>query len=225
MNPATLNTGISGANYLFEWTLDGNPFGGNTPSITTSQIGNYVVKVTNTTTTCVNTFATKVSKYAPYLEITYSDAFEKSTFITVNVLGVGSENYEYKLDDFPYQDSNVFTNVGPGQHIISVRDKNGHCNPQPINAVIINYPKFFTPNGDGYNETWNIPHLLSTNPNAPIFIFDRYGKLLKEITPATEGWNGMYNGQALPSTDYWFTVDYDEKGNSKVFKSHFSLKR
>ena len=225
LNPATLNTGISGANYLFEWTLDGNPYGGNTSSITTSQIGDYAVAITNTTTSCVNTAITKVSKYAPYLEITYSDAFENSTFITVNVLGVGSGNYEYKLDDFPYQDSNQYTNVRPGEHVVSVRDKDGHCNPAPINAVIINYPKFFTPNGDGYNETWNIPHLLSTNPNAPIFIFDRYGKFLKEITPATGGWNGTYNGQPLPATDYWFTVNYDEKGNSKVFKSHFSLKR
>ena len=225
LNPATIDTGISGANYVFEWTLDGNPYGGNTASITTSQIGNYAVTITNTTTTCVNTATTKVSKYAPYLEITYSDAFVNPTFILVNVLGVGSGNYEYKLDDFPYQDSNQFNNVRPGEHIIMVRDKNGHCDPAPINAVIINYPKFFTPNGDGFNETWNIPHLLSTNPNAPIFIFDRYGKLLKEITPATGGWNGMYNGQPLPSTDYWFTVDYDEKGTSKVFKSHFSLKR
>ena len=225
LNPAILNTGITGANYFFEWTLDGNPYGGNTASITTSQIGNYAVTITNTTTTCVNTAATRVSKYAPYLEITYSDAFINPTFILVNVLGAGSGNYEYKLDDFPYQDSNQYSNIRPGDHTIMVRDKDGHCDPAPINAVIINYPKFFTPNGDGFNETWNIPHLLSTNPNAPIFIFDRYGKLLKEITPAAAGWNGMYNGQPLPSTDYWFTVDYDEKGTSKVFKSHFSLKR
>ncbi|MBX9807635.1 MAG: T9SS type B sorting domain-containing protein, partial [Flavobacteriaceae bacterium] len=225
LNPATLDTGISGANYLFEWTLDGTPYGGNKPFITTSQIGNYTVKITNTITTCVNTATTKVSKYAPYLEVIYSDAFENPTFITVNVLGVGSGNYEYKLDNFLYQDSNVFNNVSPGQHLISVQDKDGHCNPAPINAVIINYPKFFTPNGDGYNETWNIPHLLSTNPNAPIFIYDRYGKLLKEISPSSEGWNGTYNGQPLPASDYWFTVDYDEKDISKIFKSHFSLKR
>jgi len=225
LNPATLDTGLSGANYLFEWTLDGNPFGGNTSSVTTSQIGNYTVKITNTTTTCINTASTKVSKYAPYLEITYSDAFENPTFISVNVLGAGSGNYEYKLDDFPFQDSNIFNNVWAGQHIISVRDKNGHCNPAPINAVIINYPKFFTPNGDGFHDTWNITHLASTNPNAPIFIFDRYGKLIKEITPSTDGWNGMYNGQPLPATDYWFTVDYFEKGTSKTFKSHFALKR
>jgi gliding motility-associated-like protein len=225
LNPATLNTGLTASNYIFEWTLDGIPYGGNTSSITTTQIGNYMVKVTNTNTFCTNTFSSKVTKYAPYLEITYSDAFENTTFISVNVLGAGSGNYEFQIDDSLFQDSNTFNNIAPGEHLISVRDKNGHCNPAPLNAVIINYPKFFTPNGDGYHETWNITHLASTNPNAPIFIFDKYGKFIKEISPTSDGWNGTFNGQPLPSTDYWFTVDYSEKGNSKVFKSHFSLKR
>jgi gliding motility-associated-like protein len=225
LNPAILNTGLTASNYIFEWTLDGNPYKEKTPSITVTQIGDYTVKVTNTDTNCINTFTSKVTKYAPYIEITYSDAFENTTFITVNVLGAGSGNYEYKLDEFPFQDSNIFNNVIAGDHIITVKDKNGHCNPAPINAVIINYPKFFTPNGDGFNETWNIIHLQSKNPNAPIFIFDRYGKLIKEIYPSSEGWNGMYNGQPLPATDYWFTVDYSEKGIAKIFKSHFSLKR
>lgn len=225
LNPANLDTGISGSNYLFEWTLDGTPYGGNTPSITTTQVGDYAVTITNTTTLCAKIAVAKVIQFAPYLEIIYSDAFENPTFISVNVLGSGSGNYEYKLDDFPFQDSNQFSNIKPGEHNIMVRDKDGHCNPAPINAVIINYPKFFTPNGDGYNETWNISHLLSTNPNVPIYIFDRYGKLLQKITPTTAGWDGMLNGQPLPSSDYWFTVDYDEKGTSKVFKSHFTLKR
>ena len=225
LNPARLDTEISGTHYLFEWTLDGSSYGGNTPSITTTQVGDYEVTITNTLTSCTNSALTKVSKYAPYLEITYSDAFASPTFISVNVLGVGSGNYEYQLDNFPFQDNNQILNVSPGEHIISVRDKDGHCNPTPINAVIINYPKFFTPNGDGYNETWNIIHLAANNPNAPIYIFDRYGKLLKQISPSSGGWNGMFNGQPLPSSDYWFTVDYEEKGVSKVFKSHFSLKR
>lgn len=225
LNPATLNTGLTASNYIFEWTYNGNPFGGNTSSITTSQIGDYSVEITNTNTNCVTTETVKVSKYAPHIEVDYNDAFDNPTFISVNVLGVGSGNYEYQIDDSLFQDSNTFYNVSAGEHTITVRDKNGHCNPAPINAVIINYPKYFTPNGDGFHDTWNITHLLPTNPNAPIFIFDKYGKLLKEIMPSTGGWNGMFNGQALPATDYWFTVEYYEKGNSKVFKSHFSLKR
>jgi gliding motility-associated-like protein len=225
LNSVVLDCGVSGSNYLFEWTLNGNPIGGNTPTITTTQVGDYSIKVTNSATNCSETASTKVIQYAPYLEITYSDAFDNPTFITANVLGPGSGNYEYQLDDLPFQDSNKFTNVAPGEHTISVNDKNGHCNPAPLKAVIINYPKFFTPNGDGYNEKWNIPHLATTNPKAPIRIYDRYGKFLKQISPTSEGWNGIFNGQPLPSTDYWFTVEYDEKGSSKIFKSHFTLKR
>ena len=226
LNSATLDTGMSSVGHSFVWTRDGAAFGGNTPSITTNQIGNYTVVATNTATTCSSKPVTaKVTQYEPYIEITYSDAFDLPSSITVNVLGSGSGNYEYRLDEGPYQDSNVFYNVTPGDHTVSVNDKNGHCNPAPTNAVIINYPKFFTPNGDGYHETWNIVHLKSTNPNAPIAIFDRFGKLIKQITPGSSGWNGTFNGKPLPATDYWFTVEYTEKGSSKIFKSHFALKR
>ncbi|WP_300569873.1 choice-of-anchor L domain-containing protein [Flavobacterium sp.] len=224
-NPVVLNTGISGSNYQFSWTLEGAPTGGNTPSITANLIGTYEVTVTDLNTTCFKTISTEVVPYEPYLEIVYSDAFQLPSFITVNVLGAGSGNYEYQLDGGQFQDSNTFYDVAPGEHTISVRDKDGKCSPKPITAVIINYPKFFTPNGDGYHETWNILNLQPTNPNAPIFIFDRFGKLIKEITPTTNGWDGTFNGNPLPSTDYWFTVDYIEKGFSKTFKSHFALKR
>lgn len=225
LNSAVINTGISGANFTFVWTLDGNPYGGNTSSITTNQTGTYTVTVTDTTTNCQNTATTTVTKYAPYLEIVYSDAFVTPSYITVNVLGVGSGNYEYQIDGGLFQDSNVFYDVTPGNHVVSVRDKDGHCSPKPLQAVIINYPKFFTPNGDGYNDTWNIADLISTNPNAPIYIFDRFGKLLKQITPSSSGWNGTYNGQPLPATDYWFSVEYNEKGESRIFRAHFALKR
>ncbi|MBY0486136.1 MAG: T9SS type B sorting domain-containing protein, partial [Flavobacteriaceae bacterium] len=57
-----------------------------------------------------------------------------------------------------------------------------------------------------------------------IYIFDRFGKLIKQISPDGAGWDGTYNGQPLPSTDYWFTVDYMESID-KQFKAHFSLKR
>lgn len=226
LNPVVLDTRISGSNLVFAWTFNGAPIGGNTPTFLANEAGDYSVTVTNTTTTCVSTIeTTKVTSYAPYLEIVYSDAFENPTFITVNVLGAGSGNYEYQIDDNPFQDSNVFNNVASGEHIISVRDKSGLCSPAPINAVIINYPKFFTPNADGFHDTWNILSLKSNNPEAPIYIFDRHGKFLKQINPSIGGWDGTFNGQPLPSTDYWFTVEFKEKGVVKTFKSHFAMKR
>ncbi|WP_396143352.1 T9SS type B sorting domain-containing protein, partial [Flavobacterium sp.] len=41
----------------------------------------------------------------------------------------------------------------------------------------------------------------------------------------SDGWDGTFNNIPLPSTDYWFTLDYTENGAQKQFKAHFSLKR
>lgn len=225
-NPVTINSGLVGTNYSYVWRKDGVIIGGNTASISAIEIGTYSVIVTDNATGCDSEpETTEVKSYVPYIEVIYSDAFETATFVTINVLGAGTGEYEYQLDDSGFQDSNVFYNITPGSHTVSVRDKSGLCSPAPLTIEFINYPKFFTPNGDGYNETWNLPHLKVSNPNAPISIFDRMGKLVKQITPSTEGWNGFFNGQPLPATDYWFSVDYTEKGAQKTFKAHFSLKR
>ncbi|WP_165932676.1 hypothetical protein [Flavobacterium cellulosilyticum] len=65
-----------------------------------------------------------------------SDAFENPTFVTVTVLGTGSGNYEYQLDDSLFQDSTIFSNIAAGEHFISVRDKDGHCNPAPLMQLL-----------------------------------------------------------------------------------------
>ena len=92
--------------------------------------------------------------------------------------------------------------------------------------MVMDYPLFFTPNGDGYNDTWNIVG-IAMQPNAKIYIFDRYGKLLKQLSPIGTGWDGTFNGELVPTSDYWFTVEYNEPktGASKQFKAHFTLKR
>ena len=70
---------------------------------------------------------------------------------------------------------------------------------------------------------------LAQQTDATIYIFDRYGKLIKQIAANGEGWDGTFNGNPVPSTDYWFTVTYKEyigdKEITKEFKAHFSLKR
>ena len=105
----------------------------------------------------------------------------------------------------------------------------------------MNYPHYFTPNGDGIHDTWNIWSLRG-DASAKIYIFDRYGKLIKQISPEGTGWNGTFNGQMLPADDYWFKVIYSETNLTqpdpnnpdlnlnelvkvKEFKAHFSLKR
>ena len=82
------------------------------------------------------------------------------------------------------------------------------------------YPKYFTPNGDGYNDTWAI--LFSVKETQlKVIILDRYGKLIKKLEN-NASWDGKLNGNDLPSTDYWFVVTRE---NGKEYRGHFTLKR
>jgi gliding motility-associated-like protein len=154
---------------------------------------------------------------------TVTEAFSKNQIVTINATAAGE--YLYQLDDGPFQESPVFEYVSLGTHSITVEDKNGCGFPITRNNVlVIDYPKFFTPNNDSYNDTWNI-FSLQDQTSSKILIFDRYGKLLKEIRPSGLGWDGTYIGQPMPANDYWFTVEYIEQDIPKKFKSHFSLKR
>lgn len=154
---------------------------------------------------------------------TVADAFSNNQIVTIIASGTGV--YLYQLDNGPFQESPVFEYVSLGTHSATVIDKNG-CSPSvTINDIlVIDYPKFFTPNSDGHNDTWNI-FSLQGQPSSRILIFDRYGKLLKQIFADGLGWDGTYIGQPMPATDYWFSVEYPEQAIPKKFKAHFSLKR
>jgi gliding motility-associated-like protein len=154
---------------------------------------------------------------------TVTDAFTENQTITVIATATG--DYLYQLDSGPKQTSPIFENVSPGIHSVTVSDANG-CSVAltETNILVIKHPKYFTPNGDGFNDTWNISG-LSSSINNKMYIFDRYGKLLKEIATDGAGWDGTYLGAPVPADDYWFTIDYVENLIVKKFKSHFSLKR
>ena len=150
--------------------------------------------------------------------------------ITINDANnnLGDDDYEYSLNsEFgPFQDEPYFDNVPAGIHTLYVRDTD-NCGTVGLEVSIIGYPKFFTPNNDGYNDTWNILGISNSfYPSSLLNIFDRFGKLIAQINPNIEGWDGLYNGKELPSTDYWFTVELTDKtGKSRSKQGHFSLIR
>ena len=224
-----LDSGLTNAGYTFEWfEIIGNvpnPILGEIQStIEISTAGVFGVIATNKITGCKSELVSAnvgVSSPPVTMDIVTSQYFDNTDSITITVLPIG--NYEYKIDDGAYQNSNLFNSVSEGNHTIEVRDING-CGSIYKSTSIVDFPKFFTPNGDGYNDSWNISS-LSGKGISKIYIFDRYGKFIKEISPLDNGWDGTINQVNLPASDYWFSVYYEENNISKVFKSHFALKR
>lgn len=225
LNSYTIFSGLTSAQHTFIWKDENGSTVGTGSSYTATQPGNYSLTATHNVTGCSSVEATVTVSQSEPAEVTFDvqDDFQDSQSIIVTATGQGGD-YEYQLNNGPFQDSNIFTNVISGIHYITVRDKNG-CGTTTIQAIVVNYPKFFTPNGDGYHDTWNIKD-LSNQPSALISIFDRYGKMLKQIRPNGQGWDGSYNGSQMISDDYWFVVNYtDENQNPREFKSHFAMKR
>ncbi|CAM3654276.1 T9SS type B sorting domain-containing protein [Flavobacterium chungbukense] len=223
-----LNSGINSPDYTIEWYLNNTKMGTGT-TYTAVQDGTYTVvpikNVPDVGNDCgYNPATVIVGKSSPAIAtVTVSGEFEDTVDIIVNLTN-GFGNYEYQLDDGDFQTNNVFQNVDSGEHAITIKDTKANCDNLILFAKVLKYPKFFTPNNDGYHDTWNIPD-LADQPNAVITIFDRYGKLITMIKPSGAGWDGNFNGSPLPSTDYWFHVTYTQNGVIQEFKAHFSMKR
>ncbi|MBN4084871.1 T9SS type B sorting domain-containing protein [Flavobacteriaceae bacterium AH-315-B10] len=217
----TLTAGIINdlpRNYTYLWST-----GETTSEIEVNQTGTYSVTVTyQNGCSSSREIIVLPSNIATIENIEVIDATINNT-ITVLVSGEGT--YAFALDDIngPYQDSNVFENVPPRIHTVYVIDTKNNCGIVEEIVSVIGFPKFFTPNNDSYNDTWQIFGVSNQfQPNSTIFIYDRYGKLLKQLDPTSRGWDGTFNGLRLPSSDYWFHVRLQD---GRIFKSHFTLKR
>lgn len=221
---AGLNPGADPSQYSYQWYFVNTPIPGATaPTLPVNVEGDYKVVVTDGNG-CSRTRFVPVVVGSPAIiaSIEIVDLSEPNT-ITVNLTSNSYGDYVYTLD-YPnaWQTSNFFANVPMGNHIVYVKDLNG-C---PITSQIVSVlgiPAYFTPNGDGYNDTWNVKGVgPSSQAGLTVKIFDRYGKFLKQIGALGEGWDGTYNGRNLPSDDYWYLIIFED---STQMKGHFTLKR
>ena len=221
--------------YDYVWTdPSGNDIIGS--QITISSGGLYTVTATTTNGTgCTRTREILVNESSVATitdaDVTIVDDSDNNS-ITIDPTNLGIGDYQYALIDedgvlTSFQDLPFFENLQGGFYTIVVQDKNG-CRPNARLLVsVIEFPKFFTPNNDGINDTWAIKGANSTFfPSAQINIFNRFGKIVAQIDIDTQGWDGTYGGKILASDDYWFSIMLvDRNGVLRERKGNFSLLR
>ena len=209
-------------NFTYSWTLDGNPIEGEINyDLIVNKKGVYQVQVANSQG-CFRTRTITVN--ASDKATVQVGIVDLSPENSITILATGTGDYVFSLGDENgyYQTSNVFTNVPAGIHNVFVKDLNG-CGVVSQEVAVLGIPNYFTPNQDGYNDTWNVKGVSALfNAKTIVRIFDRYGKLLKEISPMSDGWDGTCSGQQMPADDYWYSIQLQ---SGRVLKGHFSLKR
>lgn len=218
---AGLRIGAPG-DFTYQWLFNSVATTWTSETINVNEVGTYTVIVTHPDGCSATRDIIVEPKDTAFVESVSVSGVAPNNSITITVSGVG--DYEFALDDSNgiYQDSNTFTTISAGEHIAYIRDKNG-CGTVEELIYVLGFPSYFTPNGDYYNETW-MPLGVDLDFKATMIIqiFDRYGKLLKQINPQSQGFNGTFNGENLPSSDYWFVVHFS---NGKTYRGHFALVR
>nr|WP_315188373.1 T9SS type B sorting domain-containing protein [uncultured Flavobacterium sp.] len=199
--------------------------GETTPSISINKEGNYNVTVTNKSNcSSVENFEVTLSYLARINDIIIKDLKpQNEVFVDV----INPDEYKYMIQfqngsATVLQDYPIFENIPGGVHELIIENNQG-CGQVRKQIIVLQAPAFFTPNGDGYNDYWNIKGINATiDQTTSICIFDRYGKFLKQLSPSGFGWDGTFNKFPLPSDDYWYTVKLE---GGRESKGHFSLKR
>lgn len=155
------------------------------------------------------------SDFKGYSISTANLSAENSITIKLN----STAEFEFSIDGINYQKKNVFSNLSPGSYMVSGREING-CQAFQTEVSIIGFPDFFTPNNDGYHDRWQL--FGDIDKSYAIYIFDRYGKLLKELNEKNPYWDGSFNGYPMPSDDYWYKIIFED---GTINTGHFSLLR
>jgi len=223
--PEILDTGLSNVDYTFEWFLEGTLVSGSTDSILNAvDAGDYEVVVTNIITGCDNSTTTNV-RQSGVPDIFSVDVTTETYAVDHQVIATatGPDEYWFRLDDGPFVNNGVFDNVTPGLHNVTIAERSG-CGEIIVEVFVFGYPDYFTPNNDGFHDTWNIIG-GERLPGTILYIYDRYGKFLKQLDTVGSGWDGTYNGNPLPSSDYWFKIEFEQDGVKGEATGHFAMKR
>ncbi len=207
----SLDAGLDNVTYF--WPHSGET----TRSVTVSAPGNYEVTVT----TLAPAFCS-ASKTFTVIQRNPPDVIGSLVIgNSLTILTSNSGDFEYSIDGVNFQSSPIFSVDGSPIDRIYALETNGCGNDDKPFEIKLEIPAFFTPNQDGFQDLWSVRGFVFF-PTAKVALFDRYGKLLKQLNVQSHSWDGTMNDRELPSTDYWFVLSIE--GISDI-RGHFSLKR
>lgn len=204
----TIHSGISNATYL--WST-----GATSQNIIIFDAGNYSVTITNN----AGCSATKNFTATVYPIPLIDSVLVESDQITIIPLNSG--DFEYSINGINYFTSPQFSISEGGSYTAYIKEIHD-CGIARKTFVVLSTPPYFTPNNDGINDFWMIKG-INYFPKAITTIFDRQGQLITTLRQNKLVWDGTFNNEKLPSTDYWFVCEIPE--TNQIIKGHFSLIR
>ena len=171
---------------------------------------------------CMETIDFEIQSFEPLTLVLEQNNINEITAIA----GGGSPEYTFYFNDDNNGSDNTYYITETGDYLVRVVDALG-CEMTAVifmEFIDIEFPNFFTPDGDGNNDYW-VPENYEGWPEILIKIYDRYGRVVAEETIIPDGWDGTYHGNELPTGDYWYTAKLNGERDDREFIGHFTLYR
>ncbi|MDA0973173.1 MAG: gliding motility-associated C-terminal domain-containing protein, partial [Bacteroidetes bacterium] len=115
--------------------------------------------------------------------------------------------------DNPSSPNPIYINQGTTTFIVTVIDNNGCIATDEIIVTLdptIEVPDGFTPNGDAYNNGWELAN-VGLFPGMVVQVFNRWGDELFQSPPGyPEPWDGEYDGSPLPVGTYYYVIELND---------------
>ncbi len=199
LGESTVLSALSGGTYL--WST-----GETTQSIEVTSSGIYSVTITYEDCVIYQEMEVSVIDNLP----TEVDVIIEPDSAIIETIG-GQSPFEYSIDlGISWQDDSEFLNLPSAEYELWIRSKGSFCIYKTAfiitGELILPIPNIITPNGDGINDVWNLPH-INYFSGAYIYLYDRYGKIIYESEiDRNPIWDGKYLGRAVPSDSYWYRI-------------------
>ena len=204
--------------YTYLWNDSGNQ----TTSLATGlSAGNYSLLITD------NTGAdSTISILVSHPQFISDNADIQIPFCTSNgqvVLSPSGGTSPYQFSWITGQTVASITSVGAGEYSVIVTDVN-NCTANFSYSLtetecFVTPSPYFTPNGDGYNDTWQIANAQYFD-NAHLIVFDRWGTRVHEQKGTYESWEGKsYFGIPVPDAVYYYFFYQNKEDKQKNAKS------
>ncbi|MGB5458317.1 MAG: T9SS type B sorting domain-containing protein [Eudoraea sp.] len=191
------------------------------PDFRNSSPGTHFIAISHANG-CVQTVDFEIQAFEP-LTLT----LEQNNLNEITAIAEGGlEDYTFYFNDDNNGTDNTYYITMTGTYTVTVIDENG-CEVSAqifMEFIDIEIPNFFTPDGDGLNDYW-IPDNIEGYPEILIKIYDRYGRVVAEETIVPNGWDGLYQGNELPTGDYWYVIKLNGERDEREFVGHFTLYR
>ena len=192
------------------------------PDFRDSAPGPHYIAIASTTSGCLKTYDFEIDFFEPLTLVLEQNNINEITAVATG----GKEDYTFYFGDVNNGTDNTYYINRTDTYVITVVDENG-CEMTAsifMEFIDIDIPNFFSPDGDGQNDTWR-PKNDEGFPQILTIIFDRYGREVYRMRLNDAGWNGIYHGKELPSGDYWYILKLRGENDDREFVGHFTLYR